>query len=112
MNPGEVFSLLRSIKGAAGRPVVDWRHTLEKGLHDSDGVIHVYSYEEQGTVAMRFTTTVLEKPARLHLTLDAIGWLPRSGGRGICLKRQFEENQDIREYGEDPRRLRIGNGGT
>jgi xylulose-5-phosphate/fructose-6-phosphate phosphoketolase len=43
----------------------------------------------------------LEQPARLHPVMDAIGCLPRSGGKGIYLKRQFEDSQDIREYGED-----------
>jgi xylulose-5-phosphate/fructose-6-phosphate phosphoketolase len=81
-------------------------------LHGSDGDIHVCGCKQEGAVTTPFNTTVLEQPARLHLTVDAIGWLPRSGDKGIYLKRQFERRRDIRENGEDLRRLRIGNGGT
>lgn len=63
-------------------------------------------YKEEGTVTTHFDMTVLNDLDRLHLVMDAIGRLPRTGSPGLVLKQQLqdkliEHEQYIGKHGED-----------
>ena len=70
-------------------------------MHDSDGGIHVNGCKEAGAIMTAFDATVLKALDRFHLVMDAIGRLPQSRHKGIYLKRQLVDKQDICKYGED-----------
>jgi xylulose-5-phosphate/fructose-6-phosphate phosphoketolase len=79
------------------------RLTYRRTNHDN---IHVRGYQEEGTITTPFDMTVLNDLDRFHLVTDTIDRLPKTGDKGIYLKRQLkakqiEHRQYIDKYGED-----------
>jgi xylulose-5-phosphate/fructose-6-phosphate phosphoketolase len=79
------------------------RLTYRRTNHDN---IHVRGYKEEGTITTPFDMTVLNDLDRFHLVMDAIDRLPRTGERGVALKRKLadalvEHRRYITENGED-----------
>ena len=52
--------------------------------------IHVRGYKEEGTITTAFDMTVLNEIDRFHLAIDAIDRLPRTGERGLAVKRTLQ----------------------
>jgi len=61
--------------------------------------IHVRGYKEEGTITTPFDMTVLSDLDRFHLVMDVIDRLPRTGDKGLALKRRLKEKLiDHRQY--------------
>jgi xylulose-5-phosphate/fructose-6-phosphate phosphoketolase len=68
--------------------------------------IHVRGYKEEGTITTAFDMTVLNELDRFHLAMDAIDRLPRTGERGLAVKRRLrarlaEHRRYIETHGQD-----------
>ena len=84
------------------------RLTYRRTNHDN---IHVRGYKEEGTITTPFDMTVLNDLDRFHLVMDTIDRLPRTGDKGIHLKRQLkdklvEHKQYIDKHGQDMPEIR------
>ncbi len=64
------------------------RLTYRRTNHDN---IHVRGYKEEGSITTPFDMTVLNDMDRFHLVMDTIDRLPRTGDRGLALKRRLKE---------------------
>ena len=79
------------------------RLTYRRTNHDN---IHVRGYKEEGTITTAFDMTVLNEIDRFHLAIDAIDRAPRTGERGLSVKRLLqgrlaEHRRYIRQHGQD-----------
>ena len=68
--------------------------------------IHVYGYQEEGTITTPFDMRVQNEIDRFHLVKNVIKYLPQLGNRGSYLVQQMndklvEHKQYIHEYGQD-----------
>ena len=68
--------------------------------------IHVYGYQEEGTITTPFDMRVQNEIDRFHLVKHVIQYLPQLGNRGSYLVQQMndklvEHKQYIHEYGQD-----------
>jgi len=84
------------------------RLTYRRTNHDN---FHVRGHKEEGTITTPFDMTVLNELDRLHLVMDTIDRLPRTGAKGIYLKQQLkdrliEHNRHINKYGQDMPEIR------
>ena len=70
-----------------GYPTLIHRLTYRRTNHHN---IHVRGYKEEGTITTPFDMTVLNDMDRFHLVMDAIHRLPRTGDKGVALKRLIE----------------------
>jgi xylulose-5-phosphate/fructose-6-phosphate phosphoketolase len=79
------------------------RLTYRRTNHEN---IHVRGYKEEGTITTPFDMTVLNDLDRFHLVMDVIDRVPRTGEKGIYLKKQLKDKlvahkQYIEKHGED-----------
>jgi xylulose-5-phosphate/fructose-6-phosphate phosphoketolase len=86
-----------------GYPSLIHRLTYRRTNHEN---VHVRGYKEEGTITTPFDMTVLNDLDRFHLVMDTIDRVPRTGERGLFLKRRLEaklieHRQYIDENGRD-----------
>ena len=79
------------------------RLTYRRSNHDN---FHVRGYKEEGTITTPFDMTVLNDLDRFHLVMDCIDRLPKTGDKGLYLKRRLEDKliehkQYICRHGQD-----------
>jgi xylulose-5-phosphate/fructose-6-phosphate phosphoketolase len=79
------------------------RLTYRRSNHDN---FHVRGYKEEGTITTPFDMTVLNDLDRFHLVMDSIDRLPKTGDKGLYLKRRLEDKliehkQYICRHGQD-----------
>ncbi|MEO6184834.1 MAG: phosphoketolase family protein [Steroidobacteraceae bacterium] len=101
----------------ADRPVIfafhayPWlihRMTYRRTNHHN---IHVHGYQEEGTITTPFDMTVLNELDRFHLVMGAVNRLPKTGERGLQLKRLLQSKllqhrRFINEHGQDMPEIR------
>ena len=73
--------------------------------------IHVYGYQEEGTITTPFDMRVQNEIDRFHLVKSVIEHLPQLGNRGAYLTQKMndklvEHKQYIHEYGVDMPEIR------
>jgi xylulose-5-phosphate/fructose-6-phosphate phosphoketolase len=86
-----------------GYPWLIHRLTYRRTNHHN---LHVRGYKEEGTITTAFDMPVLNELDRFHLAIDAIDRLPRTGERGLAVKRRLqaklvEHKHYIRTHGRD-----------
>ena len=91
-----------------GYPWLIHRLTYRQPNHDN---IHVRGYKEEGTITTPFDMTVVNEIDRFHLVIDAIERLPKTGDKGIALKRLLKDKLTehtlyIHAHGEDMPEIR------
>src|SRR5579863_1089694 len=79
------------------------RLTYRRSNHNN---FHVRGYKEEGTITTPFDMTVLNDLDRFHLVMDSIDRLPKTGDKGLYLKRRLEDKliehkQYICRHGQD-----------
>jgi xylulose-5-phosphate/fructose-6-phosphate phosphoketolase len=71
-----------------GYPSLVHKLTYRRTNHEN---LHVRGYKEEGTITTTFDMTVLNDLDRYHLVMDTIDRLPRTGDKGIRLKRRLKD---------------------
>ena len=93
------------------KPIIFAFHGYHTLIHEltyrrTNRNIHVYGYQEEGTITTPFDMRVQNEIDRFHLVKNVIKYLPQLGNRGSYLVQQMndklvEHKQYIHEYGQD-----------
>ena len=98
------------------KPIIFAFHGYHTLIHEltyrrTNRNIHVYGYQEEGTITTPFDMRVQNEIDRFHLVKNAVKYLPQLGNRGSYLVQEMndklvEHKQYIHEYGIDMPEIR------
>lgn len=98
------------------KPIIFAFHGYHTLIHEltyrrTNRNIHVYGYQEEGTITTPFDMRVQNEIDRFHLVKSVIEHLPQLGNRGAYLTQKMndklvEHKQYIHEYGIDMPEIR------